>query len=75
MLLRGASKPMAEAILGLYRQPERLIAMGEAGRRYVEEHFSLSMRAAQLEVMSKALYLKNARQGKISDSGETIVSG
>ena len=54
----GAARSMAEAILGLYQQPERRIAMGKVGRRYVEEHFSRSMWAAQLEVMLKALYLR-----------------
>jgi colanic acid biosynthesis glycosyl transferase WcaI len=71
----GAARSMAEAILGLYQQPERRIAMGKAGRRYVEEHFSRSVWAAQLEVMLMALYLSKARPGKIADSGETIVGG
>ncbi len=71
----GASQPMADAILDLYHQPERRIAMGKVGRRYVEEHFSRSVWAAQLEVMLKALYLRARNEHTLPDSGETIVSG
>jgi glycosyltransferase involved in cell wall biosynthesis len=71
----GASQPMADAILELYHQPERRIAMGKAGRRYVEQHFSRSMWAAQLEVMLTALYLRTRDRGRLPTPGETIVSG
>jgi colanic acid biosynthesis glycosyl transferase WcaI len=71
----GDSQSMADAILDLYRHPERRVAMGKAGRRYVEENFSRSMWAARLEVMLKELYLRARSEDGLPESGETIVSG
>ncbi len=45
----GDARATADAILTLYRDPERRASMGKAGRRYVEEHYSRSAWAARLE--------------------------
>jgi len=52
----GRPKELAEAILELIRNPERGVAMGEAGRREVIEHWSLAERATELvDVYRRAL--------------------
>ena len=45
----GDARATADAILSLYCDPERRAAMGRAGRRYVEEHYSRSAWGARLE--------------------------
>ncbi|HKY05510.1 MAG TPA: glycosyltransferase family 4 protein [Blastocatellia bacterium] len=45
----GDSLATAEAILSLYKDPDRRALMGKLGRRYVEENFSRSTWAARLE--------------------------
>lgn len=45
----GDARAVADAVLELYRDPARRAAMGAAGRRYVEEHYSRSAWAARLE--------------------------
>ena len=44
----GDARATAEAILSLYKDPERRAAMGEAGRLYVERNYSRSAWAARL---------------------------
>ncbi|MFQ6130804.1 MAG: glycosyltransferase family 4 protein [Armatimonadota bacterium] len=38
----GEPRAIANAVLSILRNPERLAALGEAGRRRVEEHFALA---------------------------------
>jgi colanic acid biosynthesis glycosyl transferase WcaI len=45
----GDAQAMAAAILELRDDPERREALGKAGRRYVEEHYSRAVIAATLE--------------------------
>jgi len=45
----GDARAVADAVLELYRDPARRAAMGRAGRRYVEEHYSRAAWAARLE--------------------------
>jgi len=45
----GDARAVADAILELYRDPARRAAMGRAGRRYVEEHYSRAAWAGRLE--------------------------
>lgn len=55
----GDARATASAILELYQDPARRSAMGAAGRRYVEEHYSRSAWAARLE----------RRIGELCDAG------
>jgi len=43
------ARAFADAVLELYRDPERRRAMGQSGRRHVEEHYSRGATAARLE--------------------------
>jgi glycosyltransferase involved in cell wall biosynthesis len=45
----GDARAVADAVLELYRDPARRAAMGAAGRRYVEEHYSRAAWAGRLE--------------------------
>jgi glycosyltransferase involved in cell wall biosynthesis len=45
----GDARATADAILTLYRSPERRALMGKLGRRYVEQNYSRSAWAARLE--------------------------
>lgn len=45
----GDARSTADAILALYRDAEKRRAMGEVGRRYVDENYSRSAWAARLE--------------------------
>jgi glycosyltransferase involved in cell wall biosynthesis len=45
----GDAQAMAAAILELHGSPERRDALGEAGRRYIEEHYSRAVIAKTLE--------------------------
>jgi hypothetical protein len=45
----GDARAVADAVLELYRDPARRAAMGEAGRRYVEENYSRAAWAGRLE--------------------------
>jgi glycosyltransferase involved in cell wall biosynthesis len=45
----GDARAVADAVLELYGYAARRAALGAAGRRYVEEHYSRSAWAARLE--------------------------
>jgi glycosyltransferase involved in cell wall biosynthesis len=47
----GDAAAMAEAILELRASPERRLALGEAGRRHIVQHYSREATAGQLEAM------------------------
>jgi colanic acid biosynthesis glycosyl transferase WcaI len=51
----GDAAAMADAIFELRASPERRLALGESGRRHVEEHYSRAVTAAQLEAMLVSL--------------------
>ena len=51
----GDSEALADAIRSLARDPGRRAAMGEAGRRRVEERHSRAVTADRLEVELRAL--------------------
>lgn len=57
----GDASATAEAILSLYQDPARRAAMGTAGRRYVDEHYSRSAWAMHLEKRLKAVYWSGTR--------------
>jgi hypothetical protein len=70
----GEARSMAEAVLQLYHNPEQRTAMGKRGRRYVEEHFSRSFWAAQLEVILRGLCQRTQRKEPLGGAGETIIT-
>jgi colanic acid biosynthesis glycosyl transferase WcaI len=70
----GEARSMAEAVLQLYHNPEQRTAMGKRGRRYVEEHFSRSFWAAQLEVILRGLCQGTQRKEPLGGAGETIIT-
>ncbi|MFN3652455.1 MAG: glycosyltransferase family 4 protein [Armatimonadota bacterium] len=51
----GDAEGIAEAILTLYRDPEKRREMGRLGRQYVEEHYSRSHWATRLEAKLRSL--------------------
>jgi putative colanic acid biosynthesis glycosyltransferase WcaI len=57
----GDASATADAILTLYDDPTRRAAMGIAGRRYVDQHYSRSAWAMRLEKRLKAVYWTGAR--------------
>jgi putative colanic acid biosynthesis glycosyltransferase WcaI len=60
----GDGRALAEAILGLYRDPERRRKMAAAGREYVEAHYSRAVWADRLAQALAALPAQRARPGK-----------
>lgn len=57
----GDASAIAETILSLYRDPTRRLALGKAGRRYVDEHYSRSVWAMRLERRLKEAYWSGSR--------------
>jgi glycosyltransferase involved in cell wall biosynthesis len=57
----GDASATAAAILSLYQDPARRIAMGTAGRRYVNEHYSRSAWAVRLEKKLEEVYWSGTR--------------
>jgi glycosyltransferase involved in cell wall biosynthesis len=57
----GDASATAGAILSLYQDPARRAAMGKAGRRYVDEHYSRSAWAMRLQKRLEELYWSGAR--------------
>src|SRR5688572_2653833 len=57
----GDATATAAAILSLFHDPERRAAMGTAGRRYVDQHYSRSAWAMRLEKRLKAVYWTGPR--------------
>ncbi len=57
----GDAKATAEAILSLYNDPARRRTCGKRGRRYVDEHYSRSAWAIQLEKRLKQVYWSGPR--------------
>jgi glycosyltransferase involved in cell wall biosynthesis len=51
----GSPEPLADAMLTLLRDPARSRLMGAAGRRRVEEQFSLPRMAAEYEALYRHL--------------------
>lgn len=47
----GAAAPLGEAIAALLDDPARATAMGEAGRRYVQQHYGWQTVAGQMEAL------------------------
>ena len=63
----GSPSELADAILSLFRDPERARRMGEAGRRRVEEAFNLRRVAAAYEGLYRELLARKAA-GRLSRS-------
>jgi glycosyltransferase involved in cell wall biosynthesis len=57
----GDASATADAILSLYSDPARRAAMGQVGRRYVDQHYSRSAWALRLEKRLKAIYWTGPR--------------
>ncbi|MGQ0763395.1 MAG: glycosyltransferase family 4 protein [Acidobacteriota bacterium] len=57
----GDAHATAEAIRSLFHDHERRAAMGKAGRRYVDEHYSRSVWAIRLERRLKEVYWSGPR--------------
>jgi len=53
---------MAEAILGLVRDPARAAAWGEAGRRRVADRFTLGASTAGVEAIYSELAAQQGRE-------------
>jgi glycosyltransferase involved in cell wall biosynthesis len=58
-----APEPLADAILGLLRDPRRRRALGAAGRRRATERFSLATAARRLEAFYRELLATRRRDG------------
>lgn len=58
----GDAQAMAEAILWLLENPERAREMGLAGRKRVEEHFTIAQAAAKVQALYEALEATRRRR-------------
>jgi glycosyltransferase involved in cell wall biosynthesis len=65
------SRAMADAVLSLYRDPQRRAAMGRRGRTYVEENFSRAIWATRLERMLREICAGVQKKNTLSRASET----
>lgn len=68
----GDAQATAKAILALYYDPARRTAMGQKGRRYVEENYSRSLWAARLEQKLRELHSTGHKEKTKSPAHERL---
>ena len=55
LVVDGAAEPLGAAIVALLDNPARAAAMGQAGRRYVQQHYGWQTVAGQMEALYQEL--------------------
>ena len=72
VVLPGDARATADAIMDLYKDPERRRTCGERGRRYVDEHYSRSAWAMRLEKRLKQVYWSGPRDRRAAPRANPV---